>query len=338
MKILFVGTFKKKYSTHHPILREFKKRAHTVVKFDFRQLPLKYMRLKHPLYKKFKNYFYVFISYNSNLPNFIRNLRYYLFGNWRMNKQLLRVVKKQKFDVIILAKAENINFKLISKLNKYSKTYYYFMDPLEISQKINAYRYAKLSTVCSASTTLMNYLFNKSGGRCYYILEGYDHELFTPGQENSNKDIDVIFVGAKFPIRKKYIDFLRQNKINVKCYGPGWKHGSIYFNELIKRYRKSKIILNFPKTDSGFSDRVFQVMGVGSFMLSKYCTDLPKIFKKGKHMDWFKTPEECLKLIKYYLDNDETREKISLEGHIYATENFTWERTVEKMLQMLEQN
>jgi len=57
MKILFVGTFEEKYSTHHSIIREFVKRNHTVIKFDFRQLPLEYMRIKHPLYKKYKNDF-----------------------------------------------------------------------------------------------------------------------------------------------------------------------------------------------------------------------------------------------------------------------------------------
>ena len=79
-------------------------------------------------------------------------------------------------------------------------------------------------------------------------------------------------------------------------------------------------------------------MGTGSFMLSLYCSDLPKIFQKGKHMDWFKTPEECLKLIKLYLENDELRQKISLEGYNYASNNFSWRKTVSKMLQIIKQN
>ncbi|MFX1393587.1 MAG: glycosyltransferase [Promethearchaeota archaeon] len=338
MKILFVGTFEAKYSTHHSLIKEFKKRGHNFAKFDFRYLPSKYMRLKNHWYKKFKDYFYAFISYRLNFPNIIRNLRFYLFGNWRMNKQLLNLVKSHSFDLIILAKAENVNYKLIPKLNSYSKTFYYFMDPLEISHEINAHKYASLSTMCSATTTVMTYLFKKSGGNSYYILEGYDDDLFKPNKENPTKTFDVVFVGANFPIRKKYINFLRENQINVNCFGPGWENEPIYFNDLVKLYRRSKIILNFPKEDSGFSDRVFHVMGTGSFILSLYCSDLPKIFKKEKHMDWFKSEEECLKLINYYLENDDLREKISLEGHFYASKNFSWKKTVDKMLHIIEQN
>ena len=113
MKILFIGTFGKKWSTHYPIFREFKKKNDDIIKFDFRALPLKYMRLKSLLYsKRFKFYFDSLINLRFYLPNKIKSIKYYLFGNWRMNKQLLKVVKNLKFDLIILAKAENINYKI----------------------------------------------------------------------------------------------------------------------------------------------------------------------------------------------------------------------------------
>ena len=103
---------------------------------------------------------------------------------------------------------------------------------------------------------------------------------------------------------------MKTNKINVICFGPGWRNEPIYLNRLVSKYRKSKIILNFPRQDSGFSDRVFQALGAGSFLLSKFCSDLERVFKKEIHLDWFKTPEECLKLVEFYLEHDNIREKI----------------------------
>lgn len=336
MRLLFVGVFKEEYSTHHPIVKELKRNGHSVYKFDFRYLSSENMKIKNQRYRKFKSIFYFFVSYRLNLPILIRNIKYYFFGNWMMNKQLLNIVKRFKFDVIILGKTEDVNYKIIPKLNKFSKTYYYFMDPLEIAYQINAHKYAKLSNISSATTTVMKYFFKKSGARSFYLLEGYDEKLFTPGEENNNKKIDVLFVGAKFPIREQYVDYLRKNKINVLCHGPGWKNEPIYFEKLVNKYRTSRVVLNFPKEDSGFSDRVFHVLGCGSFMLTKYCSDLPKLFEKETHLDWFNTPEECLKLVNYYLEHEAVRERIAQQGYNYGLKKFTWKKRVEEMLQSLE--
>ena len=89
MKILFVGAFSDLWSTHHPMVRILRKNNHEVVKFDFRNLTLKNIKLKFRLYSEvFKEYFETFIMYRLYLPNLIRNIKFYLFGNWQMNRQL----------------------------------------------------------------------------------------------------------------------------------------------------------------------------------------------------------------------------------------------------------
>ena len=338
MKILIVGVFNKPWSSNIPIAKEFKKINQEVFKFDYRGTALKNLRVNFSLYSIiFKNNFDSFIRLRLYLPDAIRNLKFYLFGNWRMNRILLEIVKKNRFDLIFLAKTDTINYKIIPKLNSYSKTWYFFMDPLKRALEINAVKYAALSTWSSASTTAMTFLFKKYGANSFYILEGFDQNLFSPGKENSIKKYDVIFVGSKRPDRKYFIDYLKKNNINIVCYGKGWNNKPVYLKKLVKKYRKSKIILNFPREDSGFSDRVFQSMGTGSFLLSRYCSDLERVFKKGVHLDWFETPEECLKLIEYYLDNEALREKISKVGSKYVLENFTWDKTVEKIIKITQQ-
>ncbi|MFX0069906.1 MAG: glycosyltransferase [Candidatus Hermodarchaeota archaeon] len=339
MKLLFVGTFLKAQSTHYPIVRELKRKKIDVYIFKFRQFAFNHINIKSYWYKrKVRIAIESFIKRRPYLPNKIKNLKYYIFGNWYMNRTLLSIVKKNRFDVVFLAKADTVNYNLIKKFNQYSKTFFYFMDPIEGAYAVNAFKYASLATWSSASTTAMTALFKKFGGNSYHILEVYDENIYNPGEENKSKEIDVIFVGRGLPQRKHYINYLRNNRINVVCHGPKWENKSIYFNDLILKYRKSKIILNFPRADTGFSDRVFHVLGTGSFLLSKYCSDLNRIFQRGVHMDWFETPEECLKLIKYYLKNEEIREKIAQQGYNYVVNNFTWKQTVEKILQIINQN
>jgi glycosyltransferase involved in cell wall biosynthesis len=248
-----------------------------------------------------------------------------------MNRILLDIVKNNHFDLVFLAKADTINYKILREINNYSKTFYYFVDPIKIAYSINAFKYASLTTWASASTTAMNLLFKRGGAKSYYILEGFNEKLFSSGENNKHKIIDVIFVGSITSDRKKYVNYLTRSGINVECFGRGWENKPIFFEDLVKKYRNSKIVLNFPREDSGFSDRVFQVMGTGSFLLSKYCSDLKRVFKRKIHLDWFETPEECINLIKFYLENDEIREKIAQEGHNYVLKNYTWEKMVQKI-------
>ncbi|MFX0069902.1 MAG: glycosyltransferase [Candidatus Hermodarchaeota archaeon] len=336
MKILFVGAFNNPWSTHHPMVSAFRRNKHKVVKFDFRYLALKNIKLKFQLYsEKFKLYFETFIMYRLYLPDKIRNIKFYFFGNWLMNRQLLKIVKKNKFDLVFIAKGDTVNYNLIPIINKFSKTWYYFMDPLNVSHEIRAHKYALLSTWSSASTRSMNLLFKKKGANNFYITQGYNNNVFNP-VNNKIKSQDVVFVGTKTPEREKIVKYLRENGINIQCYGVGWENKPIYLYELVKKYHTTKIILNFPREDSGFSVRVFQVMGTASFLLSGYCLDFENFFKKGVHLDWFKTPEECLNLIKYYLKNGEIREQIAKEGNSYISKKYTWDKIIKNILDIIE--
>ncbi|MHA1436479.1 MAG: glycosyltransferase family protein [Promethearchaeota archaeon] len=336
MKILFVGTFRDPWSTHFPMVNELRRKKNKVKLFEFRNFNQKFSKI---WYKKL-NIYYERLEYTLKnsliLPIKIRNLRYFLFGNWDINRRLLNEVKNNKYDLVFLAKAENINYRIIPKINKYARTWYYFMDPLNVSFQMNAHKYASLSTWSSASTRAMNKLFIKEGANSYFITQGIDEKIFKPSFENKNKEIDVIFAGSVDSKRKKYVDYLRKNGVKITCFGNGWKNKPIYLNELVEKYQKSKIVLNFPREDSGFSIRVFQVMGVGSFLLSEYCSDLKYIFKKGVHLDYFKNSKECLDLVNYYLENDKVREKIAQKGHEFVLNNFTWKHIIEKILKIIE--
>lgn len=339
MKILFVGNFLTPWSTNYPMVKELKEKNHEVLTFDFRGIAKKNIRIKTPLYTEtLFLYFDSLIRPRLYLPDPIRNIKYYLFGNYRMNKKLLSTVKSNDFDLILLAKTDTVNYKIIKKLKYYSKIWYYFMDPLKIALQMNAHKYAKLADWCSASTMIMNQFFNSHDANSYYITQGFNSKLFKPGKENEDKNLDVIFIGKANTKRRNYINFLLKKKINVKCYGKGWPNGPIYLEKLVKKYRHSKIILNFLRLETGFSIRIFQAMGTKSLLLSEYCPDLAKTFKKGVHLDWFKTPEECFMMIKFYLENETKREEIAREGYNFVYSNYSWEKIMDKIIHIIQNN
>ena len=337
MKILFVGIFSVPWSTNHKMVKALEKRNHKVVKFDFRHRAFKNVIIKSPFYvDKIKKKFDIVFTYRTYLPNLFRNLRFFLFGNWKMNKQLLSIVRNNSFDLVFFSKTDSMNYNIIPKINRFSKTWYYFMDPLYISNKIRANKYSKLSLYSSASTKANFLIFKREGANCYYITQGVDLELFKPRDTIENKEIDVLFVGAKTPKREKYVEYLLKNNINIVCYGKKWNNKAIYLEELVDKYRKSKIILNFHKGDTGFSIRVFQVIATGSFLLSEYCSDLERIFQKGVHLDWFNNSEESLDLIKFYLNNEDKRELIGKEGYKLISNKYTWEKIMDSIINKVE--
>ncbi|MFX1419557.1 MAG: glycosyltransferase [Promethearchaeota archaeon] len=362
MKILFIGVFYYSWSLNIREAMAFKTIGHNITCFDCRirkkitesnlinlynlkerkvvQTQKKEGKLKSVIYNNFYKRLIKRIS-KINLPFFkkIKNLnKFYLFGYWKLNRQLINEVKNNNYDLIFFAKAERINYKIIPKLNKYTKTWYFFMDPLINAYKLDAEKYASLCTWSSATFSSVNTFFKRAGANSYFITEGIDPNIFKPPKENGKKKIDVIFIGSKSDKRSRYVNFLRTNKINVVCYGTGWENSQIFVNELVHKYHDSKIILNFTRGKIGFSNRVFMALATKTFLISEFCVDLKKVLRKGVHLEWFRTPEELLNLINYYLKNKEIREKIAYQGYKFVLENFTLEKIMQKIIQIVVKN
>jgi len=358
MRILFVGAFNVPWSADFPRARGLKQDGNQVFCFDYRykikdetqkqsninQKPQNIITLLRNILKSKLRMIYPkkLVSYfeASNFQfyrKWIEVKQNYLKGFWRISKRLLYEVKKNQYDLVFLCKINFLPYKIIPKINKYSKTWYFIMDPLSTVLKINAYKYAVLSSWSSATFSSVNTFFKKKGAHSFHIIEGYDSNIFK-SINGSRKVIDVIFAGAKSSKREKFINLLKKNDVSVICYGNGWENKSIYINELVNKYRESKIILNFTRGNIGFSDRVFYAMGSGSFLLSEYCKDLEKFFKRKIHLDWFKSENELVSLINYYLENDIIRKNIATEGNKYVNENFRWEKIMERILHIVKEN
>lgn len=76
-----------------------------------------------------------------------------------------------------------------------------------------------------------------------------------------------------------------------------------------------------------FSDRIPETLGRGGFLLHPWFQGIDEQYTDGKHLrlwhigDW----GELRKLIAYYIEHDEERKTIALEGHRHVLENHTYE-------------
>ncbi len=107
--------------------------------------------------------------------------------------------------------------------------------------------------------------------------------------------------------------------------------------EALKVFYSSKININITlrSIESGIPARVFDIMSVGGFVISNYQEEIPKLFEEDKEIVTFKTPEELIEKIDYYLSHDEERIRIGINGYKKVKQCYTYEHQLHKILSVL---
>jgi hypothetical protein len=198
------------------------------------------------------------------------------------------------------------------------------------------------------------FAYEKLGIPALYYFSSYSKDDLFP--VDIDKTIDISFVGdCKKVDRMEYINYLIENGINVYTFGKGSKDGFLKKESLSQIFSKSKINLNFTKTDK-FSifywawfleenplvnlvrqnkSRPMEIAMTNSFCLSEYSSSLGKTFEIGKELDIFYDKEDLLKKVKYYLKNDDIRAKIANNAYEKATTVYEADIFIPKLLSEL---
>lgn len=160
---------------------------------------------------------------------------------------------------------------------------------------------------------------------------------------------DVIFVGSKgyhpeWQWRPQLIDWLKQT------YGDKFTHvggdgqtGTIRGALLNETYQTSKIAvgdslcINFDYPHY-WSDRVYETLGRGGFMIHPFIEGMQEHFEDGKHLVFFKFGDfdDLKSKIDYYLEHDDEREAIRKAGHEHVKANHTYKNRWQSILKTLD--
>jgi len=177
---------------------------------------------------------------------------------------------------------------------------------------------------------------------CSYMPCPTDPEVFKPYP--LKKKYDVIFIGNNSPIlgpeRKELVQGLLLNgDFSFKIFGRGWANRTkpVYGEKFAKTCSSAKIAIGILDTkwrhlQAYFSNRLVFTMSSGCFYIAPYVPGLSQIFLKHRHLVWYKSFEELLDLIEYYLRVDKAREKIAKSGMEVVTRRFNFRKSVKKIL------
>lgn len=181
--------------------------------------------------------------------------------------------------------------------------------------------------------------------RGHYLPAGvFDQECY---YKKTQKTKDVIFVGSKiyhneWPYRPQLIDWLSNSyKDKFEHYGNGGK-GIVRGDDLNKLYASTKIVVGdslCPKFSYPYywSDRVYETLGRGGFIIHPHVPGLEKEFTDKKNIVFYQYGnfDQLKKLIDYYLENEDEREKIRIAGHELVKQKYTYKNRWQSILKEL---
>ncbi len=181
----------------------------------------------------------------------------------------------------------------------------------------------------------------KAGFNAYYVPQFTNTQKFYYEYDETVKS-DVLFVGA---IRKSGAPVIAlKYGLPITIYGPNWgdvaKGGFIDNKELHRYYSSAKIVLNDHRgdmRDNGFiNNRTYDVTACGTMLISDYMPEIEAVY--GDSVPMWKTEEELVALIKYYLDpaNEAERLEKARRAQEITLKNFTTEQTAEKFKRIIE--
>ncbi len=174
------------------------------------------------------------------------------------------------------------------------------------------------------------------GARPWYAAEAADPERFRP-VEVPARDIDVLWLGGGYGPRFDFVRALRGYGLEVQAYGPGWEHGSVPFDEMIRLYARSKVVLGLGGVGQGttiscLKGRDFEVPMCGAVYLTSYNAELADHFVIGREVLCFSSAVDCAETIGWLLRRPGDAQAIREAARARSRADHSWTRRVERAL------
>ena len=164
------------------------------------------------------------------------------------------------------------------------------------------------------SEPISSYKFQELGVKSLFVPVEANGKIFK--ERNLKKIYDVLHFGRNKTIRSDYLNYLLHNNVKVKIVSP-YDEEANTVEKLAKLISQSKIVINFEKSSNG--NRAFnplklfkhfyqtkgriQMSGISNVLcVSEYSPSSEILYPQ--ELPFFETKEECLKKIKFYLDNE----------------------------------
>ena len=177
------------------------------------------------------------------------------------------------------------------------------------------------------------------GGRPLYLPEGCNAQFYRPLAVP--QDIPVSFIGQNYGFRASMVRFLRKSGVNIETFGRGWSNGPVSSEQMIEILCRSVINLGMGGIGpaeylTNVKSRDFEVPCTGGGMyLTSYNPDLALHFDVGREIVCYRSRDEMLELIRYYLAHPDEARDMAQAGRVRCLTEHRWLHRYVKVCQIL---
>jgi hypothetical protein len=160
--------------------------------------------------------------------------------------------------------------------------------------------------------------FRKVDNRAQFLPYAIDDELFHHMPEVP-KTVDVGFCGSPYPERVALVQSLKRAGLHAEFITG--KYGA----DLVKTINSFKIHLNYRIGYRGvLNARVLETIGCGTLLLNENEDFIDQFFIENKHVALFGNTKECVERARYFLTNEDERERIAMAGNAIGLKSHTY--------------
>lgn len=266
------------------------------------------------------------------------NYRYLaeIYGRKATETAILDLVREEKPKMTIFCKFNGFGSEIIGYSSEYSKTYYWFPDPIiTIKTAPECYRHVTMADVASCTGKgVADHIRSVTGTKVHHITEGIDPAYYSPASFTITHD--VVFIGTRSDERDLYLSAFQNAGFSVAAYGNGYTKEVVAAN-FCKACASGKILFainNEHGINEYFSDRILRYGGCRSFVLHSYSPNMEKYFIPDIDVVYFRDVQSAVELVARYVNDDEARNAVAQSLYEKVLGNYTWDHIVDKMLKI----
>lgn len=118
---------------------------------------------------------------------------------------------------------------------------------------------------------------------------------------------------------------------------PAWITGPVPYLHTPRIYRQSRVVLGIQNAEDQVTQRTFEILGTGAFMIANRTGEMERLFEHGKELAMSSGPEETLELIRFYRNRERDRLDIGRRAHRKVMNLHTYRHRLENVWEQVEE-
>lgn len=200
--------------------------------------------------------------------------------------------------------------------------------------------------------------------RVHHLPFAADPAVFFPRPAHPSQRRDICFIGTAYRNRLEMVDALAPFLKSRRTLISGWWWDRLSrFRELKEKialgqwlspedtaawYSAAKIVVNLHRESDdpevnrngrgvpalSVNPRTFEISACGTLQVCDERDELTRLYEPGKEIVTYRTAEELQEKLQYYLEHEEERREIALQGYLRTLREHTYRRRLDRMLQI----